>query len=224
MLRLQIANGELAAAFVVLALCVVFLVAVAAAGGLRSSRRRQFHIVRPFGTPYQNQGLDLVDPAQQLNAVMAASFSKQRVLSRSEYRVFKIIEDEVAIAGKGHRVFAQTSLGEILKSSDGNAFHSINSKRADILVIDRGGWPVLAVEYQGEGHYQGAAAARDAVKKEALRKAGVQHIEFHPADGDDEIRSRVRGQLGCKPASPADRSLRPQPPPSPPPASASASP
>ena len=203
MLGLHFADGGRTAAFVVLGLSIiVFFVVVGASGALRSQRRRRFRTVYPFGRPYWNQGFDLADPARQLHAVMAASFQKQRVLSRSEYRVFKIIEDEAAMLGKGYRVFAQTCLGEILKSSDQNAFHSINSKRADILVIDAGGWPVLAVEYQGDGHYQNAAAARDAVKKEALRKAGVRHLEVHPTDSDEEIRSRVRGQLGWKAAPP----------------------
>ncbi|MEP7348782.1 MAG: hypothetical protein ABI668_02385 [Sphingorhabdus sp.] len=31
---------------------------------------------------------------------------------------------------------------------------------------------VHAIEYQGSGHHQGTAAARDAVKKEALRGSG----------------------------------------------------
>ena len=34
-----------------------------------------------------------------------------------------------------------------------------------------------AIEYQGTGHHQGSAAARDAVKKEALRKAGIGYHE-----------------------------------------------
>jgi hypothetical protein len=34
-----------------------------------------------------------------------------------------------------------------------------------------------ALEYQGNGHHQGSAAARDAVKKEALRKAGIGYHE-----------------------------------------------
>jgi hypothetical protein len=129
---------------------------------------------------------------------MAASFQKQKVMNGGEYRVFRIIEDEIATMRNGYRVFAQTCLGEVLKSRDDNAHRSINSKRADILVIDRGGWPVLAVEYQGDGHYQGTAAARDAVKKEALRKAGVQYLEVHPTDCDDEIRSRLHAQLGLR--------------------------
>jgi len=37
---------------------------------------------------------------------------------------------------------------------------------------------VHALEYQGSGHHTGAsAAARDAVKKEALRKAGIGYHE-----------------------------------------------
>ena len=180
---------------------IIFFVVIGVSKAVRSPRRPRFRSAYPFGRPYWNRGFGLADPIRQLHAVEAASFQKQRVLSPSEYRIFKIIEDEVATWGKGHRVFAQTSLGEILKSSDQDAFHSINSKRADILVIDGGGWPILAVEYQGEGHYQNTAMTWDAVKKEALRKAGVQHLEVHPADSDDDIRSRVRGQLGWKIAS-----------------------
>ena len=224
MLGLHFADGARTAAFIVLGLSfVVFFIVVGASGAQRSRRQRRFWTAYRFGRPYWNQGFDLADPVRQLHAVEAATFQKQRVLGRSEYRVFKIIEDEVATIGKGHRVFAQTSLGEILKSSDQNAFHSINSKRADILVIDGGGWPVLAVEYQGQGHYQKAAATRDAVKKEALRKAGVRYLEVYPADSNDDIRSRVRGQLGRETAPPMDSGLTP-PPPSPPPPSLSASP
>jgi hypothetical protein len=126
---------------------------------------------------------------------MAATFQKRRVLSSSEYRVFRIIEDALRSTDNGYRVFGQTSLGEILQSTCPTAYSSINSKRTDILVIDRNGWPVLAVEYQGDGHYQGTAAARDAIKKEALRKAGVRYLEVVPADSDEQIRTRVREQL-----------------------------
>jgi Protein of unknown function (DUF2726) len=223
MFGLHFVNGAQATSIILGLAVIIFFVVAAASGVLRSPRRRRFRSAYPLGRPYWNQGFGLSDPAQQLNAVMAASFQKRRVLSGSEYRVFKIIEDEMATWGKGHRVFAQTCLGEVLQSSEESAFRSINSKRADILVVDRGGWPILAVEYQGEGHYQNMAAARDVVKKEALRKAGVRHLEVHPTDSDDEIRSRVRAQLGWKAASPTDRSFTPRPPLSPSPASLPAS-
>jgi hypothetical protein len=142
---------------------------------------------------------DRSDPGQQLNAVMAAPFKKRKLLSLAEYKVFKIAEEEAAAARRGHRVFAQTNLGEILNSPDDYAFYSINSKRVDILIVDKGGWPALAVEYQGNGHYQGTAAARDAIKKEALRKAGVQYLEVSADHTAEQIRSRIRELLGWEP-------------------------
>ena len=131
---------------------LLFFIVVGAASMLSPTRRRRFPT--PFASLRHdpNYWPDLTDPAQQLPAVMAASFTKQKVLNREEYRVFKIVEDHVAAAGKGHRVFAQVNLGEILISRTENARRSINSKRIDILVIDRGGWPILAIEYHGSGH------------------------------------------------------------------------
>lgn len=138
------------------------------------------------------------DVGDQLHAVMQGTFQKRRLMNPAEYRVFKIIEDDLLMEKSGHRVFAQTSLGEVLQSTDQAAFHSINAKRVDLLIIDRTGWPALAVEYQGGQHYQGTAAARDAIKKEALRRAGVGYVEIVPGDSDDQIRFRVREQLGWK--------------------------
>ncbi len=108
--------------------------------------------------------------------------------------MFRVIEQ--GIAATRYRIFAQTSLGEVLQSKDEGAFYSINSKRVDVLIVDHAGWPVLAVEYQGEGHFKGNAAARDAIKKEALRKAGVRYLEVLPDDTDEQIRRRVREHLG----------------------------
>ena len=129
---------------------------------------------------------------------MEGTFQKRRLMNYAEYRVFKVIENEILAERTGHRVFAQTSLGEVLQSEDSTAFRSINAKRVDILIVDRAGWPVVAVEYQGSEHYQGTAAARDAIKKEALRKAGVGYVEIIPDDSDEQIRFRVREQLGWK--------------------------
>jgi hypothetical protein len=141
---------------------------------------------------YQRQ--DVRDSSNQLRFVMAANFARRKVMERAEYQVFRIVEDEVRNL-RGHRVFAQTSLGEVIKSSDWRAHSSINSKRADILVIAPDGYPLLAVEYQGTGHYQGNAAGRDAVKKEALRKAGVRYLEVSRSHSPDEVRQSVRSAL-----------------------------
>lgn len=175
-------------------------------GSLSTSRPRRYYRTpfRNYRTPFRAEKVlapDITNAGQQLNAVTAAPFEKRKLLSASEYKVFKIVEDDIAAERRGYRVFAQTSLGEILSSPDDNAFHSINAKRVDILIVDQWGWPAVAVEYQGSGHYQGTAAARDAIKKEALRKAGVRYVEVSESDNAARIRSRVREQLGWEPVA-----------------------
>jgi len=188
-------SGDHVGLVLLFAAAALTLIYFATARPRRVSAPRSQHFYRhPFGLENASRS-DLTDAGQQLNAVMAASFEKRRVLNWSEYQAFKIIEADVAAARRGYRVFAQTSLGEVLMSPDEDAFRSINSKRVDILIVDKSGWPLAAVEYQGNGHYRGTAAARDAVKKEALRKAGVRYVEITATDSADQIRSRVREQL-----------------------------
>ena len=80
----------------------------------------------------------------------------------------------------GWQVMAQVSLGEILRCEDKAAYGCINSKRVDLLIVDADCKPVHAIEYQGGAHFKGAhaTAARDAVKKEALRRAGIGYEEI----------------------------------------------
>lgn len=139
----------------------------------------------------------VVDSGEQLKSVMAATFAKQRVLSASEARVMIEAERAIADLAMPWRVMPQVSLGEILRCADATAFSAINSKRVDLLIVDEKHDPIAAVEYQGTGHWQGTAAARDAVKKEALRKAGVAYIEVMagshlPADLHREIARLAR--------------------------------
>ncbi len=134
--------------------------------------------------------------ARQLRAVKDASFHKLYLLNKSEFRVFKIIEAEIASAKKGYRVFAQVSLGEVIDSKNREAFFAINSKRVDFLIVDANSLPVVAVEYQGSGHFQGTAEARDAIKDSAVQKAGIGFIEIFESDNADDIRARVRENLG----------------------------
>ena len=102
------------------------------------------------------------------------------------------VEREINRAGLRWPVMAQVSLGEVLSSRDARAYSAINSKRVDLLIVSRSGDPIAAIEYQGHGHYQGTAAARDAVKKEALRKAGVQYIATPESGTEDMARENAR--------------------------------
>jgi hypothetical protein len=131
------------------------------------------------------------DPAEQLRAVESAYFSRRRLLNASETRLLGVIDRVVADLAPTWRVMAQVSLGEILGSEDTDAYRAINSKRVDLLIIDNDGWPRHAIEYQGSGHHLGPAATRDAVKKEALRKAGISYVEVMSGDTPNEVRDRL---------------------------------
>jgi hypothetical protein len=137
------------------------------------------------------RGQTIPDAADQLRIVTAAQFDKRRLLSKKEAQVFHQLETAVAGVGKGWRVMAQVNLGEILSCQQKDAFGAINSKRVDMLVVCNRSFPIAAVEYQGEGHYQGSAAARDAVKKEALRKAGVRYFEVTPDHSPSDIAHEI---------------------------------
>ena len=131
------------------------------------------------------------DSADQLRAVSAAEFKPRKLMSHKEARVFYAVERIVAARGSRCRVMAQVNLGEILSCPDRAAFSAVNSKRVDILVISPSGDPLAAIEYQGSGHYQGDAPARDAVKREALRRAGVAYIEVVEGDAEAELLQRL---------------------------------
>ncbi len=117
------------------------------------------------------------DAADQLRIVMSASYTIQPLLNKSEARVFKELDRVVLACNPTWHVMAQVSLGEILRSRDPEAYSCINSKRVDLLLVDSDCQPRHAIEYQGGSHHQGTAAARDAIKKEALRRAGIGYHE-----------------------------------------------
>src|SRR5690606_15257470 len=116
--------------------------------------------------------------ADQLTAVMRANFQSRALLQQPETLEFKALDKAVIARNPGWQVMAQVSLGEFLASYDKDAYFCINSKRVDFALMDPDANVRHALEYQGNGHHQGSAAARDAVKKEALRKAGIGYHEI----------------------------------------------
>lgn len=141
------------------------------------------------------------DPMAQLARV---DWQVKRLMNGAEYRVFEQLEQLVAEAGGGRRIFSQVSLGEILRvsprsgdrSARASAFNRINAKRVDYLIVDRSGIPVVAIEYQGRGHYQADATARDNIKREAFRLAGVPFVEVAAQGVSDGQRVDLRQILG----------------------------
>lgn len=114
----------------------------------------------------------------QLKVVMNATFTQRALLNRPEAKVFLALDQAVIARNPKWQVMAQVSLGEFLASPDKDAYLAVNSKRVDFALMDEHCRVRHALEYQGNGHHQAAAAARDAVKKEALRKAGIGYHEI----------------------------------------------
>jgi hypothetical protein len=140
------------------------------------------------------------DAADQLRIVMRAEFASRPLLNKGEARVFRELDRAVMARNATWQVMAQVSLGEILRSRDSEAFRCINSKRVDLLLVDADCMPRYAIEYQGEGHHQSAAAARDAVKKEALRRAGIGYYEVVAGQTTPaELRRLVEKLIGDQP-------------------------
>ena len=101
------------------------------------------------------------------------------MLNKAEAKVFDTLDKAVIARNPNWQVMAQVSLGEFLSCRDKGAFFSVNSKRVDFALMDENCCVVHALEYQGSGHHMGKSApARDAVKKEALRKAGIGYHEI----------------------------------------------
>lgn len=131
--------------------------------------------------------------ADQLKIVSRAQFTSRSLLNKPEAKVFEALDKLVIARNPRWQVMAQVSLGEFLASPDKDAFLAVNSKRVDFALMDENCRVVHALEYQGSGHHTGdCAAARDAVKKEALRKAGIGYYEVvagHTTPG--ELRALV---------------------------------
>jgi hypothetical protein len=140
-----------------------------------------------------------------MEIIARVDFEPQRLLNKSEYKILLVLEAATREIDAGLRVMAQTSMGEIIRPKKGSApdddcnlaYRSINSKRIDFVVINRFGTPILAVEHQGAGHYHARSFMRDAVKREALRKANVELIEV-PSDYEAvELRKRFQASLNA---------------------------
>jgi hypothetical protein len=140
---------------------------------------------------------------RQREAVAAVDFAREPLLNREEFRLLPMLEAFVRDNAPNHRVMAQVSMGEIIKPVAvgaspallNRAFLAINAKRLDFSIFDASGLIVAAIEYQGSGHYGKGAEARDAVKREVMRKAGVPLIEVHPGTAFKLVEDRLKAIL-----------------------------
>ena len=131
--------------------------------------------------------INIVNKNDHLDVVILSKYKRKALMNKSEYQLFLRLEKLLSKGYQEFRLFTQVSMGEFLESIDlesidKEAHFAINSKRVDFLIVDKNGYAVIVIEYQGQGHYQD-----NAVKREACRKAGVIFLEFQPNDGKAEL-------------------------------------
>jgi len=181
-------------------------------GWNRAERRRRWKAWKPRGGRGQSGGRAgtvsplptperRIDPvataADQLRVVMEAEFAARPLLNQGERRLLSVLDKALAEESPGWRAMGQVSLGEIISSPNEAAFFAVNSKRVDLLIVDGDCRPLHAIEMQGKGHHQSDnTAARDAVKREALRRAGIGYIEVVSGDTPAEVRAMIRKLVG----------------------------
>lgn len=129
---------------------------------------------------------------EQKARVEQGGYGRQRLLNRTETVAYKAIWSVLfdLNLNRQYIVFAQVSLGEVLSHPNKQLYFDINSKRIDFLLTDRDFTPVLAIEIQGQGHYQDdKATKRDMIKRTAMESAGIDYISI--ALGDDQDENKV---------------------------------
>ena len=121
-------------------------------------------------------------------SVFAPPFERRPLMNQTELRLFKMLRAELPA---GLSVMCQVSYGAFLRNKSYKRYMSINSKRADFVVLDADLNVAAVVEYQGGGHFGNSRDSRaraeksDAVKRQAMREADIALIEL-PAKFDRE--------------------------------------
>jgi hypothetical protein len=132
-----------------------------------------------------------VDSAADLRLVSDAGFASKPLLSGREADVLGFVETAAAEAGQGWRVVPQVRLVDIIASSDVEANAVIGDHRLDMLIVSASHLPVAALDYQPLGQLKDDSALRDAIKREALRRADVPFIEIRANEPLDGIKAQI---------------------------------
>lgn len=140
--------------------------------------------------------VDTKNPENQLKFLETGHIRKTSVMGFEAYQRFKFIEEFLLRRDfKGYRVFAETCLGGFLAhQKHQNQIYSkdqieagFRCKRLDFLIINPKGFPALAIEYHGTGHFKGDWEARDKVKALSLQKAEIPLLVLYKDTGKEDI-------------------------------------
>ncbi|MGN0922440.1 MAG: DUF2726 domain-containing protein [Cellvibrio sp.] len=134
------------------------------------------------------------------NALKIATTHKyfpKQLLNQSERQIYLIIKQIIdEIANEELILHVQAPLGEFLHTKNKYAYGTINFKRVDFLITDSTFKPLLAIEYNGSGHYDNNALERDEIKRSAVESANIKFLSIRQnADAKHLIRININSLL-----------------------------
>ncbi len=127
----------------------------------------------------------------RLRTVSDSRFAPRRFLSEVWAQRLNDIEELVADLGENWRVIPFVALDQILASSDEAANRAIAGQRVDMLIVTAAHMPVGAIQYRPVADMEEQEALRDALRTEALRRAGVACLQLRPIDGHFALRDAL---------------------------------
>ena len=127
----------------------------------------------------------------ELRTIIAAQFRRRRVLTKTEFTLIKAIEELLRDRFPACRVLRGATLADLITTEDDRAFDFISRKTVDLVVIDSTGLTLAAIDIHRNGIADPAALVRDTAKREALRRARIEHVEVFEHHERGDIRRMV---------------------------------
>ena len=158
---------------------------------------------------------------ENYRAITVAKLPSKQILNREEKIVFKALteflsrwnsNEENPEEARGLLALAQVSLGEFIgpkgpqkgwTSDERTAWFALQARRVDFLIVDREFMPVLVVEHQGSGHFQGNWKQRDQDKATAYTYAKIPVVQTYATDEGNKVNHleqphRIGGEIAGK--------------------------
>lgn len=139
---------------------------------------------------------------ENYRAITIAKLPSKSLLNNEEKIVFQALSgfierwnnnDKNPKEARSLLLLAQVSLGEFIgltnhldewKQEEKDAYFALHSRRADFLIVDSDYMPILIIEHQGSGHFQGDWERKDKEKMTAYGYAGIPVVEtYSKAEG-----------------------------------------
>lgn len=115
--------------------------------------------------------------SEKVSEILKREYDTMPIMNKGEFRVYCELQeliDSIPLNKSKFRVFPQIVLDCFIKQAD----RDIKFLRADFVIVDPRGFPIIVVEYQGKGHYkQQNYLERDRRKRLACEIAGIKLIE-----------------------------------------------